>query len=128
MRTGPGQKCRSLDHLLFVHRSAQGVCLPTHTNMDNRPSFAEPERLNTLGLAPELHALLRTSLINYQRHARLVIRLEEHDFPHVRFTARQVAPAVNGWVLTEAEIIERVTEVLRPLSSTGWKPQLNVSA
>jgi hypothetical protein len=94
--------------------------------MEHPHHFAEPHRLADLGLAPDLHARLRTSLLNYQRHARLIIRLEASRFPHARFTATQATPAVNGRVLTATEIHERVAAVLEPLHALGWTCAVDV--
>lgn len=93
--------------------------------MEHAPLFAETDRLAALALPPHTQALLATSLLNYQRHAHLIIRLEEADFPHALFSAVQARPA-NGRTLSPTEITERVTEVLEPLHALGWVSSVRV--
>lgn len=88
--------------------------------------YANHLRLERLALPTEELQRLNLSLTNYQRYARLIIRLEEAAYPKARFGAVQVDPAVNGRVLSGAEIAERVEAVLRPLHAHGWETILCV--
>lgn len=88
--------------------------------------YANHRRLERLALPNEELQRLKLSLTNYQRYARLIIRLEEASYPKARFGAVQVDPAANGRILSDAEIAERVEAVLRPLHAHGWETTLCV--
>ncbi|MBK7382667.1 MAG: hypothetical protein IPI81_04930 [Flavobacteriales bacterium] len=79
-----------------------------------------------LELTPDAFALLQTSHANYQRHARLMLHVDTVNGRVVWCTAHQPEPAVDGRVLTEAEILERATEAFAPLRTAGYTPIISV--
>lgn len=72
-------------------------------------------------------AQLVTSQANYQRHARLQLRVDSlSDGEVVWCSAWQTNPAVNGQVFTEAEILDRALEGFAPLHDAGYYPVISV--
>ncbi len=86
----------------------------------------EPQRLRSLHLPPHILKQLETSFRLYQQHARLIIRLEEHVFPMIRFGAVQWSSGYTGKLLTQEEIAERAANVVEPLRDLGWEPMVCV--
>ncbi len=86
----------------------------------------EPQRLRSLDLPPHILKRLETSFRLYQQHARLIIRMEEHAYPMIRFGAVQWSSGYTGKVLTQEEIAERTVKVVRPLRELGWEPMVCV--
>lgn len=86
----------------------------------------EPERLRSLDLPPHILKRLENSFRLYQQHARLIIRMEEHAYPMIRFGAVQWSSGYTGKMLTQEEIAERVVKVVAPLIKLGWQPMVCV--
>jgi hypothetical protein len=78
-------------------------------------------------LPANVQALLRKSQQLYQQHARLILSVDTLVTGKVAWcSAYQNAPAVNGTVLTEAEILDRANEAFAPLRTAGYSPIISV--
>jgi hypothetical protein len=84
--------------------------------------YPEPERLDELGLPQKALEQLRMSMRLYQQHARMVIRLESHAYPLIRFGVAQWSSGYTGKVLDQEELAVRAGRVVEPLVALGWRP------
>lgn len=75
-----------------------------------------------MDLPEEARDLVRTSMANYQRHARVLLRIDTVNDRVVWCTVHQYEAPVNGKVLTEAELLERGTAAFGPLREAGYEP------
>lgn len=78
--------------------------------------------LSKIPISEHARELIQTSINNYQRHARLRITIDALNGRVAWVSAHQYQAAVNGRNLTEAEIIERATEVFAPMKAEGIEP------
>ncbi len=78
-------------------------------------------------LPAEVQAMLRKSQQHYQQHARLQLSVDTWGADKLAWcSAQQYEPAVDGRVLSTAEILERATEAFAPLRMAGFTPLISV--
>lgn len=83
-------------------------------------AIADP--LANMDLPEEARELVRTSITNYQRHARVLLRIDTVNDRVVWCTAQQYELPEGGMALAEAELQLRATEAFRPLQEAGYEP------
>ncbi len=82
------------------------------------------DAIQRIGLPAEAQAALKLSMRLYMQHARMLIQLEQHQYPHIRFGVVQTTVPHGGRILTDAEMADRAEEVMAPLIALGWRPML----
>ncbi|MCB9164827.1 MAG: hypothetical protein H6592_10435 [Flavobacteriales bacterium] len=82
--------------------------------------------LDTLDLRDEVRTRIHASITNYQRHARVLLRIDTVNERLVWCTVHQYETPANGMVLNEVELLERGTAAFEPLLDAGYEPVICV--
>ncbi|HNR56755.1 MAG TPA: hypothetical protein PKJ19_16425 [Flavobacteriales bacterium] len=84
--------------------------------------------LADLELGAEARSVLHTSITQYQRHARVLLRIDTVQDQLLWCTIHQYEVPVTGDVLSEDELLARAKEVFQPLRAAGYVPVIGVYA
>lgn len=82
--------------------------------------------LDTLDLSDEVRTRIHASITNYQRHARVLLRIDTVNEGLVWCTVHQYEAPTSGKVLNEVELLERGTAAFEPLRDAGYEPVICV--